>query len=60
MTPLAFAFGTWELGIFLLVILLLFGSRMPKMARALGQSFAELRRGVNSVLDPEDEERKKP
>ena len=41
--------GTWELCVIALVALLLFGSRLPKIARGLGQSVVELRKGFREV-----------
>lgn len=41
-----------------LVALLLFGNRMPKLARSLGSSLFELKRGINEIGDPlEDAQR---
>ena len=40
--------GPWELLIVLAVILLLFGStRLPKLARSIGQASKEFKAGVN-------------
>jgi TatA/E family protein of Tat protein translocase len=44
--PLAFGGGPWEIAIIILVILLVFGSKLPKMARNLGKSFVEFKKGV--------------
>jgi len=52
MNDLMLAFGmpgTWELCVIALVALLLFGSRLPKIARGLGQSVVELRKGFREV-----------
>jgi sec-independent protein translocase protein TatA len=47
--------GTGELLIVLLVILVLFGgSKLPKLARSLGQAQNEFKRGVRE--DPVDDE----
>ncbi len=54
MRDLVLAFGmpgTWELCVIALVALLLFGSRLPKIARGLGQSVVELRKGFREVAD---------
>ena len=38
----------------LVVALLIFGSRLPKVMRSLGQSVNEFKRGMNDIVD-EDE-----
>lgn len=44
-----FGLGLPELAIILVIILLLFGSsRLPKLARSLGESASELRDGLSS------------
>jgi sec-independent protein translocase protein TatA len=54
MTP-----GIPELLIILVVVLLLFGgTRLPKLARSLGQASKEFRRGVHD--EPDGEEKKLP
>ncbi len=46
-------FGHWEILIILLVVLLLFGAkRLPGMAKSVGQSVREFRRGIRD--DGED------
>lgn len=52
--------GAPELLIILVVVLLLFGaSRLPKLARSLGQASKEFRRGVEEgAREDEDEEPK--
>jgi sec-independent protein translocase protein TatA len=45
---LALAFGPWEIGAILLIVLLLFGSRIPSMARNLGSGVTEFKRGLKS------------
>ncbi len=52
--PLALL-GTWQLVIVLLVVLLLFGSRLPSVARSLGQSINEFKKGVKEIDDQRDE-----
>ena len=53
MTPLlAFmGLGTVELMIVAGVILLLFGSRLPKVMRSLGEGIVEFKRGVQGIED---------
>ena len=49
-----FGLGHWELLIVGAVFVLLFGSRLPKLMRSLGQSVTELRRGVREIEKLED------
>jgi len=52
MSPLlAFGLGPIEIGVLLLVVLLLFGNRLPGLARAAGKSIVEFKKGVNGVED---------
>ena len=53
MTPLlAFmGIGTVELMVVAGVILLLFGSRLPKVMRSLGEGIVEFKRGVQGIED---------
>ncbi|MEO0479924.1 MAG: twin-arginine translocase TatA/TatE family subunit [Planctomycetota bacterium] len=46
MTALAFMGGHWEYLIILVVVLLLFGNRIPSMARSLGSGIVEFKRGL--------------
>lgn len=47
--------GAPELIIILLIILLLFGGRkLPKLARSLGGSMKELKKGMNDGLEDEN------
>ncbi len=51
MTPLlaVMGLGTVELLIVAAVILLLFGSRLPKVMRSLGEGIVEFKRGVQGI-----------
>lgn len=43
---IAFGFNGWELIVILVVVLLLFGHRLPGMARSLGSGITEFKRGL--------------
>ena len=50
--------GPLELIIILVVILLLFGAkRLPEMARSLGRSSREFKKGMREGVDEEEEEK---
>ena len=46
-----FGMGPMELVIVLVVALLLFGNRLPSVARSLGRSMTEFKKGMNEVDD---------
>ena len=47
-----FRFGMWELLIILFIVLLLFGAgRLPEIARAIGRSLKEFKKGTKEVRD---------
>ncbi len=48
-----FGLGHWELLIVLVVVLLLFGNRLPGMMRSMGRSVVEFKKGIR---EDEDEE----
>lgn len=49
-------FGMGELTIILLIVLLLFGAtRLPVIARALGRSLKEFKKGAKEIKDDLDE-----
>lgn len=54
--PLIFGLGGTELIVIGLIVLVLFGSRLPKAARGFGQSIKEFKKGVRegNTADPED------
>ncbi|MFO1078714.1 MAG: twin-arginine translocase TatA/TatE family subunit [Planctomycetota bacterium] len=43
---IAFGFNSWEMIVLLVVVLLLFGHRLPHMARSLGSGITEFKRGL--------------
>ena len=43
--------GPLQLIIVLAIVLLLFGSRLPSVARSLGQSLTEFKKGVKGIED---------
>ena len=50
--------GPWELIIILIIVLVLFGStRLPKLARSLGQASKEFKKGTNEGDTSADEDR---
>jgi sec-independent protein translocase protein TatA len=52
-----FSTGPWQILIVLLVVLLLFGSRLPSVARSLGRSLVEFKRGMKEIdHDSSDDE----
>jgi sec-independent protein translocase protein TatA len=46
-----FGISVWKLLIALAVLLLLFGHRLPSVARSLGQSLTEFKKGLREVDD---------
>lgn len=47
--------GTMEMVIIAGVALLLFGGRLPTVARSIGQSIFELKRGLNEAIEHDDQ-----
>ena len=47
--------GPLELGMILLVALLLFGRKLPEIARNVGKSLTEFKKGVNEAKETKDE-----
>jgi sec-independent protein translocase protein TatA len=47
---------TWKILLLLVIVLLLFGgSRLPALARALGQSIIEFKKGLKEIKELEDQ-----
>lgn len=44
--------GVWEILVLGVVALLLFGSRLPDVARSLGRSFVEFKKGLAGEEEP--------
>lgn len=47
--------GGWEWMIVLVVALVIFGRRLPEVARGLGKSLTEFKKGLNEAQDTTDE-----
>ena len=43
--------GPWQIVIVLLIGLLLFGKRLPEIARSLGKGLVEFKRGIKGIED---------
>ena len=53
--------GPWELLIIVAVLVALFGaSRLPKMARGLGEGIRELKKGLSEASNPPADEASSP
>ena len=52
---LALSLGWPEILLILVVALLIFGRRLPQVARSLGKSLTEFKKGLNEVKDTHDE-----
>ncbi|HTU27507.1 MAG TPA: twin-arginine translocase TatA/TatE family subunit [Pirellulales bacterium] len=52
-----FGVGPMELLIVGVVVLLLFGSRIPSVARSLGQGMLEFKKGMHGIEEQKDESR---
>jgi len=47
--------GPFELIIILIIAVLLFGRRLPEIARGLGKSMTEFKKGINEAKDTKDD-----
>ena len=55
--PLAmFGIGTHELLIIGVIAILLFGTRLPRVARSFGQSVTEFKKGMKEIRDDVEDE----
>ncbi len=54
-----FGLNTTELIIILVVLLLLFGARLPNVMRSLGKSVTEFKKGMNEITE-ETKDRRDP
>ncbi|HUV67470.1 MAG TPA: twin-arginine translocase TatA/TatE family subunit [Sedimentisphaerales bacterium] len=57
-TQYTLAFGGishWELLVVLVVALLIFGRRLPDIARSVGRSLTEFKKGINEAKETKDE-----
>ncbi|NLH15825.1 MAG: twin-arginine translocase TatA/TatE family subunit [Phycisphaerae bacterium] len=48
--------GPWELMVILVVAILLFGRRLPEIARGMGKSITEFKKGLNEAKNEIDKD----
>ena len=51
-----FAPGPWQMVSLLVIILLLFGNRIPDVAKSLGKGITEFKKGVKAGEEDDDDE----
>ena len=51
-----FAPGPWQMVILLVIILLLFGNRIPDVAKSLGKGITEFKKGVKAGEEDDDDD----
>jgi sec-independent protein translocase protein TatA len=56
---LASVFEPWQWVIVLIIALLVFGRRLPEIARSLGKSLTEFKKGINEAKDDIEKDVKK-
>jgi len=61
MLPFGFfgATSPWHLLIILIIVLLLFGNRLPSVMRSLGRGMVEFKKGMEGIEDETDESKER-